>query len=61
MDKEKRVLLYWCPTCKKLLTVETDSPIYCGAPICVVCDGQVWRKTEEWVAKEKSHGRIING
>lgn len=51
-------LYYWCPTCRKLLTVEVVSPIICGAPVCAECNSQVWRKSDEWVDKEKRDGRI---
>ena len=64
MSKEKKVsenyhkLYYWCPTCRKLLTIEIDSPVVCSAPVCAKCNGQVWRKNEEWVENEKKCGRV---
>ncbi len=59
-QKEKCVLYFWCPTCKKHLVVEIDSPIICGSPVCAVCHGQVWRKSEEWYEQEKKCGRVTD-
>lgn len=54
-------IYYWCPTCKVLHTIEVDSPVICGRPICAKCNGQVWRKSDEWVENEKRVGRIKDG
>jgi len=52
------ILTYWCPTCSKHLTIETDSPIICGKPICAVCNGEVWRKSKEWVEAKINMDKI---
>ena len=35
-------LTYYCPTCKKDITITSDKPIIPSANICIECRGQVW-------------------
>ena len=61
MSKEKRTRYFWCPTCKKPLTIETDSPVICGSPVCAECNGQIWRKDKEWFERNVKSGVLKDG